>query len=231
MSEFAIFRVQKLQRGQALRRAFNHLENHEMVAEISRPENIQNNLSRVLIEKDVLCATTREIIKKHNETSKRKLRKDAAVAIEMIFTYSPSVANKINADDFVKAVIEFINENFASKGMITIRFDWHTDEKTNHLHFLGYATKSSGEISAREFLGNKKDMSILQDKFAEKVEHLGLKRGLKRQNKKRHKPLFQYYKELEQKAEEYERQIEQYENDHRIVDYDEGVLIANDILR
>ena len=54
----------------------------------------------------------KKAIKKHNELSNKKLRKDASIGIDMIFTYSPEMENIIDKKGFFNAFKMFINNNF-----------------------------------------------------------------------------------------------------------------------
>lgn len=186
MAQYCIFRAAKLQRGHgrhSVGKSIRHLEKHLESADISRPERSHLNRSQVFYEN--LSAEIKGAIEIHNFFSSRALRSDAAVAFEMIFTYSPEMDEKVSSSEFYEKVRQFCHEEF--KGAKTLRVDFHADETVNHFHVVMLATTPEQKISAREHLGNKAHLSQLQDRFAELCKPLGLQRG-KRYHGQKKKP-------------------------------------------
>lgn len=201
MSAFAIMRMEKVGQGRAIGKVITHLREHEKCADISKPELTYKNKVKQFYEgafgyQDII----KKAIKKHNELSNKKLRKDASIGIDMIFTYSPEMENIIDKKGFFNAFKMFINNNF--KGTTPLRVDCHYDEKTFHIHYVCLATTVQGTLSTRHFLGNKANMSKLQTDFANLCKDLGLERGRHKSDKK-HKDLWQH--KTEQLKKEYEK--------------------------
>ena len=193
MAEYAIFRVCKLQRGygkQSIGKAIRHLDKHLESADISRPERIALDKSKVFYED--YRTDIKKAIDEHNAVSRKSLRRDASVAMEFIFTYSPEMESKINTNDFYKCIRQFFAEEFASCKVL--RIDYHASESVSHFHVVALSTTPSKQLSSRFFLGDRTRMSQLQDRFAELCSSLGLKRGLKRtgKDKPHHLTLRQY---------------------------------------
>ena len=115
MSAFAIMRMEKVGQGRAIGKVITHLREHEKCADISKPELTYKNKTKQFYEgafgyQDII----KKAIKKHNELSNKKLRKDASIGIDMIFTYSPEMENIIDKKGFFNAFKMFINNNFAN---------------------------------------------------------------------------------------------------------------------
>lgn len=176
VSEYAIFRVAKLKQGhgkQSIGRCIRHLEKHTETADISRPDRLEMNQTKKYVEdyrKEI-----KKSIERHNQVANRALRKDASVALEMVFTFSPEVEKNINPNDFYKCIKQFYNECFADCQIL--RVDFHASESVNHFHLVTIPITKDGKISAKEYLGNKEHLSRLQDRFAEICSCIGLKRG------------------------------------------------------
>lgn len=186
MAQYCIFRAAKLQRGHgrhSVGKAIRHLEKHIDCADISRPERSHLNRSQVFYKN--LSEEIKGAIELHNFNSSRSLRSDAAVAFEMIFTFSPEMEEKVNSHDFYEKIKQFCHEEF--RGAKPLRVDFHADETVSHFHVVLLATTPELKISAREHLGNKAHLSQLQDRFAELCKPLGLQRG-KRYHGQKKKP-------------------------------------------
>ncbi|PTG40184.1 plasmid recombination protein, partial [Staphylococcus cohnii] len=58
----------------------------------------------------------------------------------------------------------------------------HMDEKTPHMHYGVVPITDDGRLSAKEVVGNKKDLTEFQDRFNEYVKQRGydLERGKSR---------------------------------------------------
>lgn len=179
MSNYAIFRVAKLKQGygkNSIGRAWRHLSKHSECAEISRPERTHLNQTKML------CSDYREevrkAIEKHNEVSKKKLRSDASIGFECIFTYSPEMEGKISPQDFYDRIMKFYNKNFASLGATPLLIQFDADETVSHFHLISICSNpETDKINVAEVLGNKARLSELQSDFALMCADIGLSRG------------------------------------------------------
>ena len=200
---FAIFRARKLMRGSRGKNSIGvclkHLDNHLQSADISQLERIDENdtFQFVADEKKAI----ERAIEEHNQISKRAIRKDASVASEFIFTYSPEMEEMIDDNEFEDRIFAFIKSEFPYAKLL--RMDYHTTESTPHWHILILNTTEHGTISSKAVLGGPKDFRIHQDHFAEYVADLGLQRGVPKEIRKQNndkgaynKPLWKYKSEL-----------------------------------
>ena len=140
---------------------------------------------------------------KEGYTGKRAIRKDAVKYLKHVNTGSHKEMTEMAKDpkkfkSWVKANIEFMKEEFGGKENI-VRCSLHMDEKTPHLHFVTVPLTKDGRLSAKEILGDRKEMSARQDRYAEKMKDFGLERGIKSTGIK-HENARSYYARIEQQV-------------------------------
>ena len=179
---FAIFRCAKLKQGRAkgsFSTSWRHLEKHKESAVISHPELSKYNSYRVnrkVVENGIKKVMS-DIIKKHNEVSTKKLRSDASIGCEMIFSYSPHLPFDLSfIESYEKDIIDFIKSEFPDFKPLCIAR--HCDELSVHWHVVGVCIDNEKKICVKNTLGGPADMRKHQTTFAEKVAHLGLHRGI-----------------------------------------------------
>ena len=68
----------------------------------------------------------------------------------------------------------------------------HRDETSPHLSAFVVLLTRDGRLSAREFIGNKVQMSLDQTTYAQRLQHLGLQRVIERSGA-RHTPIRKFY--------------------------------------
>lgn len=204
---FGIFRVEKLKQGRAkgsFARSWKHLEKHKDVADISHPELSQFNMYKIhpKVEKEGIKKVISDIIKTHNQVSTKKLRSDASIGCEMLFSYSPHIPFDISfIKAFEKDMLAFVSSEFPNFKMLSIAR--HCDENSIHWHVVGVCLDNEKKICTKKVLGGPAEMRAHQDNFATKVAHLGLSRGIpKKQTHRRHttKTQWQRLKEIEREA-------------------------------
>lgn len=113
----------------------------------------------------------------------RKLRKDAVKYVTHILTGSHKEMIDIFKDndktnDWLSANYDFLKEEFGYENIV--RLTLHLDEKTPHIHAVTVPITNEGKLSAKEVIGNRKDMQDRQDRYAAHMKPFGLQRGLKR---------------------------------------------------
>lgn len=128
----------------------------------------------------------------------KEIRKDAVKYTTHILTGSHEEMLNIFSDEkkkeaWIHANIHFICEEFGEQNIV--RFALHMDEKTPHIHAVTVNLTKDGRLSAKELIGNKKQMQERQDRYAERMEQFGLKRGLKNTGIK-HEDASEYYKRM-----------------------------------
>lgn len=114
--------------------------------------------------------------------SKRKIRTDSVKYLTHIFSGSHeqmiAISKNENAlNSWLQKNAQFVKDEFGNGN--TIKAVLHMDEKTPHLHIVTVPLTQDGRLSAKEMLGNRKQMQQRQDRYAELMKPLGLERGIK----------------------------------------------------
>ena len=187
---FVVFRVAKLYGGRgrgSAKQTERHLDRHTESADISHPEDSQYND----IEKKYKGKLQDEINKaivRTEEIDGRHFRKDAAVAVEMVFSYSPEA--DIDDNEYDEVLRQFLKTEFPR--MDIMRIDYHADETTSHWHVVGIPYDEKGRLSAAAVLGGPKQMRQHQTNFAKVCEPLGLRRGIPKSDRKARGEVFRH---------------------------------------
>ena len=213
---YVIYRIQKLAAGSrgagTLGQCLQHLRKHTVSAEISKPQKSKDNLLKGCTDYKAAMHFINECKKKHNETHKRGFRSDAAVACEMVFSYSPEEPtgqkNRKGEDimqpfgqsleyalEYEKRMLAFIREQFPKMRIATIAR--HMDEGSIHWHIVGVCfDDKTSTLSVRQMVGGPADLKKQQSRLAELCADIGLKRGIpkeitksKHQTKREHNRL------------------------------------------
>lgn len=181
--------------------SFNNADPSRTHLNISYPCNGYENMSLPeAIEKRI-----QEGYKDFNDSGElRKIRKDACRFSEHVFTGTHEDMKKIEADpqrleEWVQENRKFAEEMYGADNIV--RFTLHLDEKTPHIHCVIVNLTKDGRLSAKDILGNPKDLQKKQDKYAKYMEKFGLKRGLKDTGIK-HENAKEYYKRINNSLDE-----------------------------
>ena len=134
------------------------------------------------------------------------IRKDAVRYLSTVLTGSPEQMQKINNDKtlfdkWIEENMQFAKDEFGEKNIV--RFTLHLDEKTPHIHVVHVPITNEGGLSARQYIGNGKMLSEMQDRYAQAMETFGLERGIKNTGVK-HDTAKEYYRRIKITEEEVE---------------------------
>jgi hypothetical protein len=113
-------------------------------------------------------------------TGKTAIRKDAVKCLNIVLSGSHVLMKSIEKDPAkLKAWVEenraFINEQYRPENVM--RFSLHLDERTPHLHVVVVPLKD-GKLTAKEVMGNSKNLTELQTAYGKRMEKFGLRRGI-----------------------------------------------------
>lgn len=205
---YAIFRTEKYKTNHAIGGIMRHhlREAPEEVKGLD-PSRTHLNISIGAADRPALF----KAIKARIATTTRKPRPDANRIIENIFTASPEFFQDMPYESqkaYLLQCVEFSKEVYGAENIVGAYL--HFDEKSPHVHVLAVpietstrtTKKSSRQITtlnAGHYLGGSEKCINLQTRFAEFVQGKGydLKRGEpKRETKRRHVPLREYYAEI-----------------------------------
>lgn len=117
----------------------------------------------------------------NNSGELRKIRKDACIYSEHVFTGTHEDLKAIEADPqrlqaWVQENRRFAEDMYGADNIV--RFTLHLDETTPHIHCVIVNLTKDGRLAAKQILGGRKDLKEKQDKYAEYMQPFGLKRGL-----------------------------------------------------
>ena len=136
-----------------------------------------------------------------NYSGNRAIRKDAIKHVDGLITSDNEFFNKLNEEEtnqFFRDSLDFLEQEYGKENMLYATV--HLDEKVPHMHFGFVPLTDDGRLSAKERLGNKKDMTELQDRFNQYVNSKGyeLQRGTAKEvSARQHRDIDKYKKETE----------------------------------
>lgn len=191
---FAILHTEKIKSRQQLTAAAKH--NYRMIP--CKGVRCQKPVGELMGGPDVSAQFARK-------TKGMTVRKNAVYGVEMVLTASPKffrddpdqagVYDFGRVEEMEAAVVQFCVEFWGEENILSLTC--HLDEATPHWHCIAVPIDPKGKLNCRHFLGGADKMRALQDSWAEKVGHLGLKRGVPAkpgEKKKRHQTLKDYYR-------------------------------------
>lgn len=140
-----------------------------------------------------------------------RTRSNSVVALDTLYTASPAFfegKTREQTEDFFRDCLQFHQRQFGHIISAVI----HYDETTPHLHVVSVPLTADGRLSAREIVGNKKNMSHLQDEFFEQIgRDYGLERGTRSDGQEKRKHISAQEKrvrELEQQVNSLSERVE-----------------------
>lgn len=180
---FAVFHAEKMSAsGAGLGNHIDRKEGHEHTFQNADAERRHLNQAFAVTGhcvKPLHTAITDRIAEGYTGTT--AIRKDAVRALSLVFTGTHEDMKAIEADrekmkEWLKANYQFVAQEFGKENVV--RLVLHLDEKTPHLHAVVVPLRE-GKLTAKTILGNKKDMSQRQDRYAQAMAPFGLSRGVR----------------------------------------------------
>ena len=228
---YAIMRAEKLKTHQ-IHFSQNHNErNHKSYSnEDINLEKTKDNYH--LIESKNYSRDTEHIIQKNYKGTKT-IRKDAVKNVELIFTSDKDFFDKLTPEDerkFFEKSLEFAQEYFGEKNIFSAIV--HKDETTPHMHINLVPITKNGKLSAKEVIGNRKDLEKMQDKYFEKISKSfpELERGKKKEiTNKLHKSLEEFKKETAEKVQNYNYKLEEKKEIQKIYQSVKGKILNSKV--
>ena len=126
---------------------------------------------------------------------KTKVRKNSVKALNFVLTGSHAKMKQLEAggkglQDWIQENRKFMEDRYGKENLV--RFSLHMDERTPHIHAVVVPITADGRLSARDVLGGPKDLTRLQDLYAERMNQFGLSRGLEN-SRATHTGVKEYY--------------------------------------
>lgn len=183
-------------------------ENNRTAAEYNnRVNREQSELNLPLIQSDNWTQDIRAEI----ERAGARTRSNSVIALDTLYTASPTFfegKTQKQTEDFFRDCLQFHQRQFGHIISAVI----HYDETTPHLHVVSVPLTADSRLSAREIVGNKQNLSRLQDEFFEQVGRgYGLERGTRSDGQEKRKHISAQEKrmqELEQQVSDLSERVE-----------------------
>lgn len=139
------------------------------------------------------ASSTAEALTRMRELWPEKRRKDAVLAVEYLFTASPEwweTSPPEQREEFFRRSLGWLKEKYGSDRVVTATV--HRDETSPHLSAFVVPLTADGRLSAKEFVGNRRQLADDQTSFANRVADLGLNRGIEG-SQATHETIASYY--------------------------------------
>lgn len=141
--------------------------------------------------------TPEQVIEAIKNRLPEKLRKDNVLCIEYLKTASPDWDGwgTEKEHQFFEESKQYLIEKYGADNVISTHI--HRDETTPHLiAYIVPVDEKTGKLNAKKWLGGKAKLSKSQTDFANRVEYLGLERGVEG-SKAEHVSIKKYYASVE----------------------------------
>lgn len=167
---YAIMRIQKIKSMQALAEREKHNTRRKTVLSADGSNNI------TIEGVTGLVGFVKALEKKIDSNNKRKTRKDAVRAIEVLFTSDKSFFKRVDHEQYFEECKKWLINTFGEDNLLQTVI--HLDEETPHMHAI-LTTVKDNKFNYSGYINGRQDLRAMQDSFFTKVEHLGLERGEK----------------------------------------------------
>ncbi|CUB02159.1 MobV family relaxase [Comamonas thiooxydans] len=182
---YAIMRCKKLASMGSAAAALKHCYRERETANADASKTPQNEHQA--------ARSTDEAMGKLRDLLPEKRRKDAVLAVEYLMTASPEWWKQATPEQqqaFFQRSRQWLADKYGEQNIIAATI--HRDETSPHMSAFVVPLTKDGRLSAKEFIGNKTQMSRDQSTYAERVADLGLQRGIEG-SKAKHVTIQRYY--------------------------------------
>lgn len=200
---FAIYRVEKITRTTSLAASAEHMARTRPTPNAD-PRRLDQNL--VLIGGDDPEADVLDLLPAVGERDQHgqlRRRSNSVLALEILITASPEFWATLSPEQrtaWRDDSVAWLEREYGRENIAHLR--WHNDETSPHLTgFVVPLHPETGHLNARAWVGGRKRLSDQQTSYAEAVEHLGLRRGIKGSHAK-HERVARHHGALSQQPEE-----------------------------
>lgn len=167
---YAIMRIQKIKSMQALAEREKHNTRLKTVLNANGSKNI------IVEGVTGLVGRVKALERQINANNKRKTRKDAVRAIEVLFTSDKAFFKRVDHEQYFTECKKWLIATFGEENFLQAVI--HLDEETPHLHVI-LTTVKEGKFNYSGYINGRQDLREMQDSFYEQVKYLGLERGEK----------------------------------------------------
>lgn len=200
MSNFIIFRTEKLKSATALTHSLKHAM-REQPTPNADPKRLSKNHYFELSDGNILGGTTVDkCMEEYRKRLPEKVRKNAVHCVEVLVSGSPEHLATLSREEqisFFRDSAKYVADKLGGTQNI-IHAQIHYDEKTPHLTMFVMPIDEKGKLNARKFIGgSKQTMRDFQSEIAEKVgKKYRLDRGVAKTKPDNHIEIGDYYQIL-----------------------------------
>ncbi len=199
MSNYAIMRFQKYKMNSVAKIERHQEGRFQFLKNLPHPEREQEDITWKKYPNKTMTKVLKEIIKEHENNTRKKFRKDGVALVEFVMTFSPEMESTIDFDEWHKTNLKWLESQFGTDNII--RYDTNNMETTRHSHYF-VVPCVDGKLKASHYFGKKSQIIKMQDTYAEYVARFGLVRGESKEiTKARHKTLHEWHKEESERLE------------------------------
>lgn len=166
----AIMRIQKIKSMQGLSEREKHNTRRKTVLSADGSKNITVEGSTGLVSR------VKALEKQIDANNKRKTRKDAVRAIEVLFTSDKAFFKKVDHEQYFEECKKWLVDTFGEENLL--QAVTHLDEETPHMHAI-LTTVKDNKFNYSGYINGRQDLREMQDSFFAQVQYLGLERGEK----------------------------------------------------
>lgn len=157
----------------------SQIHNERLTDRHSNPDIDRSDQNVVFFKTGNLLENVRERVADIQAGQKRKIRRDAPVAIEYMITASPEAMARLSKQEqeqYFAESLNFVEARHGTRNRLSAVL--HLDETTPHLHVLVFPERE-GKLDAKSFF-KLPALTAMQDEFAVKVgRQFGLERGVR----------------------------------------------------
>lgn len=170
---YAIMRWGKIKFGEIA--AAEYHQRTELHKNCEHPEMRDSNFTVKQFEDETLRKTVKRFMLQQQEETGRKVRKDATVLVDFVFTFSPEMIGKIDMQKWINTNIEWLKKEFGAKNLLRLDMHWH--ESTPHLHAFVLPLDDKNKFNFKYYVRHISQLVGLQDRYAEVMKPFNLERG------------------------------------------------------
>ena len=154
-------------------RAAGQVPNYVDIEKTEKNQVLTGEMSQQTI-KDSLFEQSQRIRK----ATRKSPRKDANFFLSGVLTFDKSARDLVNQQSPDALAEKFVNDLAAQYGVKVIYLVRHSDESTNHFHFMLENIDKQGKAMTNRL--NRQALARLQNKAGEVFSEIGLSRGIKK---------------------------------------------------
>ena len=165
-----LFKISVIKSLAQLRASFKH-NRREIQNELGAKSHIDsqkiclNYALSEFVKTDDLIQRVKYSIEVHEEQIRKRIRRDAVLAIEVLFSI-PLARHNINLDEYFKDCLDWTVEQFSPASVLTA--DVHLDEATPHMHVI-LSCVTPNKLIGSKIKGNKARYQERTDHFFHNV--------------------------------------------------------------